>query len=100
MVTSITLKTFKERSAYLWEFDADDWILVTDTNGLPLWEFKRGSLFVFENEKMPRLEWTKFRRGLVGDNLTQLREYPVVVLTVRGADTFLVRLPQPESEEE
>jgi len=70
----------------------DWWVQVTDDSGASRFEIKRGSLFVFENETLPRTGWEKFKNKALADKLNFLA-CGVVVLTVENEDMFLVRLP-------
>jgi len=90
--------TLQEFSASCWHFLidlADWWVQVIDTQNLPLFEVKRGSLFIFENETLPRLGWNKFKAKALDDKLNFLAR-GVVVLTVENEDMFLVRLPNAQ----
>lgn len=92
-IKAITLLEFSKKTALHWESCTDNWTRVTDTEtGVPLWEFERGSAFIFENESLPRFGWSEFRRMRLGDRKTLLAENKVIVLTWRRSDVFLVRL--------
>ena len=91
---TLTLQQFRNAG---WQslLDLSDWwILVTDTETCaPLFDIKRGSLFVFGNVTLPRLGFGEFKTTPLEDKLDFLAR-GVCVLTVEDEDTFLVRLAE------
>jgi len=73
------------------------WVCITDRSGTPRFEIKRGSLFIFENENLPRVTWGVFS-NMSMNNKQLLLENGVHVLTCGDEDTFLVRLAESNHE--
>ena len=92
---NLTLLEFS-RICWHWPADlADWWVQVAGAqSATPLFEFRRGSLFIFENKTLPRMDWKKFVLMSLDRKLEFLAMSPVCVLTIETYDMFLVRLPQ------
>jgi len=69
------------------------WVRITNDDGVPLFEVKRGSLFIFENENLPRVTWQAFS-NMSMDAKRLFLASGVCVLTCENEDTFLVRLAE------
>jgi len=76
---------------------AEQWIRISDKDSKPLFEVKRGSLFIFGNQNLPRMAWGKFRGMPIDDKLLFLAS-GVCVLTCENEDAFLVRLAEDNDD--
>ena len=88
----LTLQAFKDTTWQALLDLTDWWVLVVSTEtDKPLFEVKRGSLFVFENKSLPRMGLSAFKERTIEDRLEWLAR-GVGVLTVKDEDMFLVRV--------